>query len=79
MGKSEAFQIVGNLTIREITNEVTFNAELRLIAPNRLAGAAGATIQRRDYDLRIPSVPFVASVGENVILGIDFVAAAVSD
>lgn len=79
MGKSEAFQIVGNLTIREITNEVTFNAELRLIAPNRLAGAAVATIQRRDYDLSIPSVPFVASVGENVILGIDFVAAAVSN
>jgi len=59
--------------------EFTVFDPVRLIAPNRLAGAAVATIQRRDYDLRIPSVPFVASVGEDVILGIDFVAAAVSD
>ena len=59
-----SFQIVGTLTIRDITSEVTFNADVRLTAPSRLVGTAIATIQRGAYDLRIPQVPFVGSVSE---------------
>ena len=76
MGKPEPFQIVGDLTIRDITHEVTFNAELTLVASDRIEGTAITTIQREDYDLEIPSVPFVAGVGEDVIIGVDFVAIA---
>ncbi len=78
MGRPESFQIIGNLTIRDITHEVTFNAELTLVTADRVEGTAVTTIQRGDYELTIPSVPFVAEVGEDVILGIDFVAIAVA-
>ncbi len=77
MGQPAAFQIVGNLTIRNITREVTFDAELTLAAPDRVEGTAVTVIQRPDYELTIPSVPFVASVDEDVLLGITFVAVAV--
>ena len=77
MGQPAAFQIVGNLTIRNITREVTFDAELTLAAPDRVEGTAVTVIQRPDYNLTIPSVPFVASVDEDVLLGITFVAVAV--
>ena len=75
--ESAPFQIVGNLTIRNITREVTFDAELTLAAPDRVEGTAVTVIQRPDYNLTIPSVPFVASVDEDVLLGITFVAVAV--
>ena len=77
MGQPAPFQIVGNLTIRNITREVTFDAELTLAAPDRVEGTAVTVIQRPDYNLTIPSVPFVASVDEDVLLGITFVAVAV--
>jgi hypothetical protein len=35
---------------------------------------ASTTIQRGDFGLTIPNVPFVANVGEEVLLELDFVA-----
>ncbi len=77
MGQPAPFQIVGNLTIRDITREVTFDAEMTLVAPDRVEGTAVTTILRGDFELTIPNVPFVASVDEDVLLGITFVAVAV--
>ena len=77
MGRPAPFQIVGNLTIRDITREVTFDAEMTLVAPDRVEGTAVTTILRGDFELTIPNVPFVASVDEDVLLGITFVAVAV--
>ena len=34
--------------------------------------------KRSDYNLQIPSVPFVANVSDDVVLTIDFVAQAVT-
>ena len=77
IGQPATFQIVTNLTIRDITREVIFDAELTVVDRDRVEGTAVATILRGDYNLTIPNVPFVASVDEDVLLGITFVAVAV--
>ncbi|HLB46458.1 MAG TPA: YceI family protein [Anaerolineales bacterium] len=70
------FQIVGDLTIRDVTNAVTFEVTVKADSATRLSVTAGATIKRSDYELIIPNVPSVANVGEEVKLEIDFVAVA---
>ena len=40
-------------------------------------GNASTVIKRSDYNLSIPNVPFVANVGEEVTLQLDFVATPV--
>lgn len=79
LGQTVPFQIVGNLAIRDITREVVFDAELTVVSPDRVEGTAVTTILRGDYNLTIPNVPFVASVDEDVLLGISFVAVTVSE
>lgn len=79
LGQTVPFQIVGNLAIRNITREVVFDAELTVVSADRVEGTAVTTILRGDYSLTIPNVPFVASVDEDVLLGISFVAVAVSE
>jgi polyisoprenoid-binding protein YceI len=77
-GKPLTFQIAGDLTIRDITQPVVFDVSAKADSARQLSGTASATINRADYKLDIPSVPFVADVGEQVRLDIDFVAAAQS-
>lgn len=76
-GQEVSFQIVGDLTIRDVTNPVTFDVTATAVSPTQLAGTATATITRAAYNLVIPSVPDVANVTDEVQLAIDFVAAAV--
>jgi polyisoprenoid-binding protein YceI len=76
LGEPFSFQITGDLTIRDITHEVTFEATVTPVSETRLEGVAMATIQRTDYNLVIPSVPSVADVSEDVRLEIDFVTTA---
>jgi polyisoprenoid-binding protein YceI len=76
VGQPVQLEITGDLTIRDITQPVTFTAEVVLVAENRLEGSATATIQRADFELTIPQVPRVAGVDEAVVLGLDFVALA---
>ncbi|MDW8214259.1 MAG: YceI family protein [Roseiflexaceae bacterium] len=71
------FTIKGDLTIRDITRPVTFEATVRAESAERLVGAATTTVKRSDYNLQIPSVPFVANVSDEVVLTIEFVALAV--
>jgi polyisoprenoid-binding protein YceI len=75
-GETITFQITGNLTIREITQEVTFEMQVTLVDRNRLEGQGQATVLRSDYNLIIPSVPSVANVADNVLLEIKFTATA---
>src|SRR5262249_52138722 len=77
-GKPLTFQIAGDLTIRDVTRPVVFDVSAKADSARQLSGTASATINRADYKLDIPSVPFVADVGEQVRLDIDFVAAAQS-
>ena len=77
-GESFFFQIVGELTIRDVTKEVIFDVAVEVTSDSKIMGSARTTIQRGDYNLVIPSVPFVANVGEDVTLEIAFVAVASS-
>ena len=74
LGQAFEFQITGDLTIREITQEVTFDVQASAQSETRIIGSASAVVTRADYGLEIPSVPGVADVDEEVRLEIDFVA-----
>lgn len=74
LGETISFQITGKLTIRNNTQEVTFDAKATLVSPDRLEGYASVTVLRSAYQLVIPNVPQVADVAEEVLLEIEFVA-----
>ncbi|MBA3534779.1 MAG: YceI family protein, partial [Ardenticatenales bacterium] len=76
VGESYAFQIVGDLTIRDTTREVTWDVTVTPVGEGRLEGSATTSINRADWGLTIPNVPFVANVSEAIQLEIDFVATA---
>ncbi len=74
VGTSFTFEIIGDLTIRDITQEVRFSVDLTAESDSSVRGTASTTILRQDFDLQIPSVPQVAGVDPQVILELDFLA-----
>lgn len=76
VGERYTFQIVGDLTVRDVTRSVTFDVTARAASAARVEGTASATIRHADYGLSIPRVPQVASVAEELRLELDFVAEA---
>lgn len=76
VGEPVTFTISGDLTIRDITMPATFSIEATAVSDTQLAGSASTVINRNDFGLRIPSVPNVANVEEEVELYIDFTANA---
>ena len=74
-GGEYTFSVAGELTVREITRPVTFAVVARWSAEGRLEGSASATVLRSDFELAVPSVPFVANVGDEVGLELAFTAA----
>jgi polyisoprenoid-binding protein YceI len=76
LAQSTPLQIVGDLTIRGVTREVTFDASVTPQSADRLQGKAATTIRYADWGISIPQVPSVAGVSEQVQLQIDFVAAS---
>lgn len=66
--------IQGDLTIRDITQPVTFAATVTANGRTELTGSATAQISRADFALTIPDAPGVANVSEAVGLRIEFVA-----
>ncbi len=70
---SFTFTVTGDLTIRDITRSVTFDVAVSG-SDERLEGTASALVNRTDFELVIPNVPFVANVSEDVTLTIEFVA-----
>ncbi len=76
IGDPVSFQITGDLTIRDVTKSVTFDATVTPDSDTQITGKATTTVQRADFDLNIPNVPQVANVSEDVQLEIDFVATA---
>ena len=75
-GETVNFTIVGELTIRGITTEATFDMEATVDSATQLSGMASTVVSRADYGMDIPSVPNVANVEDEVELYIDFVASA---
>ena len=76
VGETYTFQIVGDLTIRDITREATFDVTVTPTSDTSLEGTAQTTIRYADYGITIPQVRQVASVSDEVRLEIDFVATA---
>lgn len=76
IGGTVEFTMVGELTIRDVTTEVTFTVTATAVSATQISGTAVATVLRADYGLTIPSVPNVANVEDEVDLYIDFVANA---
>ena len=75
VGQAYKFQMVGDLTIKDVTKEVTFAVTATPQSETRLEGTATTTILYADYGITIPSVRQVASVEDEVRIEIDFVAA----
>jgi polyisoprenoid-binding protein YceI len=78
VGDTFSFQIVGDLTVRDVTHEVTFDVTVTIESGTRLRGLASAVISREQFGLGLIQLPpQVASVSDPVTLEIDFVAEAV--
>ena len=75
-GEPLSFQIVGDLTIRDTTKQVTFDVTLTPVDETRLEGLATLTIPYRDFGLAIPDSPSVDTVADDVTLELEFVAVA---
>jgi polyisoprenoid-binding protein YceI len=75
-GDTFTFQVTGDLTIRDVTQQVTFEVSVTAESDQRIVGLGRTTINRGDFGLEIPQVPQVASVEENLILELEFVALA---
>jgi len=76
VGTPYTFQVVGDLTIRDVTKQVTFDVTATAAAASRIEGTATTSIAYADYGISIPQVRQVASVADQVRLELDFVAVA---
>ncbi|MDX1450059.1 MAG: YceI family protein, partial [Acidimicrobiia bacterium] len=74
VGEQVEFSVTGDLTIRDVTQEVTFDVTATQTAEDRIEGRAMSTVSREAFGLTIPSVASVANVSDEVDVAIDFVA-----
>ena len=79
VGETAVFTLTGNLTIKDVTEPVTFECTAVPTTATQLEGHCAATISRADFGLAIPEVPQVADVDEDFLIEIDFVATAVEE
>ena len=68
------YQIAGDLTIAGVTRPVTFAIAAQSITEEKIIASGEARVSRNDFGLTVPSVPFVASVSDEVTLKADIVA-----
>ncbi len=73
VGDTVSFKVTGGLRIAGITKPVTFDITMK-VEENQISGKGETTVLYKDFDISIPSVPFVASVEDEVKLIINFVA-----
>lgn len=76
VGSATDFTISGELTVKGITQPVTFDANVTLVDESTIEGTAEAEITRDMFEIGIPSVPSVADVTNEVLIALDFVAVA---
>ncbi len=76
VGDSFSFTVMGDLQIRDVVNPAVFTVEVTADSAAQISGVATSTIARADYGLTIPDVPFVADVGDEVSLELQFTAVA---
>ena len=76
VGQPLSFQVVGDLTIKDVTQPVTFDVTVTPVSETRIEGVATITFPYRDFGVRIPEVPSVDLVADDVTLELAFVAVA---
>lgn len=76
VGDTFNVQMTGNLTIRGVTLEKTFDVAVTVASETNLTGLGTTTVTHQEFELSIPSVPIVASVEDEVRLEIEFNAVA---
>ena len=64
--KDKTFNVTGKLTIKGITNEITFPATIE-IEKNKFAAYADFNIDRTKWDIRYGSKVFFADIGDKMI------------
>ena len=76
VGETITFDVSGDLTVVDVTQAVTFVAEVTLDSDTQLSGLATVNVLHADFGLTIPDVPSVANVTDDVDLALRFVARA---
>lgn len=74
VGEELSFAVIGDLTVRDVTNEVAFDVTATLVDDSTLEGTATTLVSREAFGLTIPSVPTVANVSDEVTLELSFTA-----
>jgi polyisoprenoid-binding protein YceI len=77
IGEPYVFQIVGDLTITDVTRQVTFDVTAQPVSTTHIEGPATTAFPYADFRLSIPKVPSVDTMADEVRLEFDFVAKAV--
>ncbi|MGB7342118.1 MAG: YceI family protein [Phototrophicaceae bacterium] len=74
IGETYTFDIIGNLTIIDTTEEVTFTTDVTIVSETEISGSASSSVIYADWGINIPNVPGVANVETDADLVINFVA-----
>ena len=77
VGETYSFEIVGNLTIINTTNPVTFVTTVTMDSEDAISGTATTTVLYADWGISVPDAVGVADVTDDVTLAIEFIARAV--
>jgi polyisoprenoid-binding protein YceI len=75
-GQTYSFQIVGDLTITDVTRQVTFDVTATPTSETQIRGIASTQLLYTDFELFIPDSPSVDTVDDTVRLELEFVAEA---
>ena len=74
VGETFDFQITGDFSVKGVTKELTFDGSATLVSEDKLEGSSATEVLYTEFT-SIPGLPpQVASVEDNMILEIDFVA-----
>jgi len=74
LGDELTFEILGDLKIRDSVKIVVFDATINLESDRLIKGTASTVVTREEFGLKIPNVPKVSWVDDNVTLVIDLIA-----
>lgn len=76
IAKTFDFTVTGDLTVKGITQQVTFDVSVTQVDDSTLEGSATAEVTRDMFEIGIPNVPNVADVTNEVSIHLEFVALA---
>lgn len=72
-GQDVAFQLLGDLTVRDITQPVTFDVVANL-QKNTLTGTAQTTLRMTDFGFEPPNIANILKVADEFAIVVDFTA-----